>query len=54
MTNLFPCEPAVNSRSVNEQKINYTVHFSVLRKKLESYFASIKRGVTIIINYKNI
>ena len=26
----------------------------VLRKKLVSYFASIKRGVTIISNYENI
>ena len=31
-----------------------TVHFLVLRKKLVSYFASIKRDVTIIINFKNI
>ena len=31
-----------------------TVHFLVLRKKLVSYFASIKRVVTIITNFKNI
>ena len=31
----------------------YTVHFLVLRKKLVSYFASIKRGVTIVFTYKN-
>ena len=31
-----------------------TVHFLALRKKLVSYFASIKRDVTIIINFKNI
>ena len=31
-----------------------TVHFLVLRKKLLSYFASIKRDVTIIINFENI
>ena len=31
-----------------------TVHFLVLRKKLVSYFASIKRDVTIIINFDNI
>ena len=31
-----------------------TVHFLVLRKKLVSYFASIKRNVTIIINFENI
>ena len=32
-----------------------TVHFLVLRKKkLVSYFASIKRDVTIIINFENI
>ena len=30
------------------------VHFLVLRKKLVSYFASIKRDVTIIINFDNI
>ena len=30
------------------------VHFLVLRKKLVSYFASIKRDVTIIINFENI
>ena len=30
-----------------------TVHFLVLRKKLVSYFASIKRDVTIIINFEN-
>ena len=30
------------------------MHFLVLRKKLVSYFASIKRDVTIIINFKNI
>ena len=30
---------------------NYTVHFLVLRKKLVSYFASIKRSVTIIMKY---
>ena len=30
------------------------VHFSVLRKKLVSYFASINRNVTIIINFENI
>ena len=29
-----------------------TVHFLVLRKKLVSYFASIKRDVTIIINFE--
>ena len=31
-----------------------TVHFLVLRKKLVSYFASIKRDVTIIINFENV
>ena len=31
-----------------------TVHFLVLRKKLVSYFASIKRDVTIIVNFENI
>ena len=31
-----------------------TVHFLVLRKKLVSYFASIERDVTIIINFENI
>ena len=31
-----------------------TVHFLVLRKKLVSYFASIKRDVIIIINFENI
>ena len=31
-----------------------TVHFLVLRKKLVSYFASIKRDVTIISNFENI
>ena len=31
-----------------------TVHFLVLRKKLVSYFASINRDVTIIINFENI
>ena len=31
-----------------------TVHFLVLRKKLVSYFASIKRDVTKIINFENI
>ena len=31
-----------------------TVHFLVLRKILVSYFASIKRDVTIIINFENI
>ena len=31
-----------------------TVHFLVLRKKLVSYFASIKRDVTIIINFEDI
>ena len=30
-----------------------TVNFLVLRKKLVSYFASIKRDVTIIINFDN-
>ena len=30
------------------------VHFLVLRKKLVSYFASIERDVTIIINFENI
>ena len=30
------------------------MHFLVLRKKLVSYFASIKRGVTTIFNYQNI
>ena len=30
------------------------MHFLVLRKKLVSYFASIKRDVTIIINFENI
>ena len=30
-----------------------TVNFLVLRKKLVSYFASIKRDVTIIINFEN-
>ena len=34
--------------------IKITVHFLVLRKKLVSYFASIKRDVTIIINFENI
>ena len=34
--------------------IEITVHFLVLRKKLVSYFASIKRNVTIIINFENI
>ena len=29
-----------------------TVHFLVHRKKLVSYFASIKRDVTIIINFE--
>ena len=31
-----------------------TVHFLVLHKKLVLYFASIKRDVTIIINFENI
>ena len=31
-----------------------TMHFLVLRKKLVSYFASIKRDVKIIINFENI
>ena len=31
-----------------------TVHFLVLRKKLVSHFANIKRDVTIIINFENI
>ena len=31
-----------------------TVHFLVLRKKLVSYFASINRDVTIVINFENI
>ena len=31
-----------------------TLHFLVLRKKLVSYFANIKRDVTIIINFENI
>ena len=31
-----------------------TVHFLVLRKKLVSYFASINRDVSIIINFENI
>ena len=31
-----------------------TAHFLVLRKKLVSYFASIKRDVTKIINFENI
>ena len=31
-----------------------TVHFLVLRKKLVLYFASIKKDVTIIINFENI
>ena len=31
-----------------------TVHFLVLRNKLVSYFTSIKRDVTIIINFENI
>ena len=39
MTDLFSSELTVNSRSVNVQKI---VHFLILRKKLVSYFASIK------------
>ena len=30
-----------------------TVHFLVLCKKLVSYFVSIKRDVTIIINFEN-
>ena len=30
------------------------MHFLVLRKKLVSYFANIKRDVTIIINFENI
>ena len=30
------------------------MHFLVLRKKLVSYFASIKRDVTIVINFENI
>ena len=30
------------------------MHFLVLRKKLVSYFASINRDVTIIINFENI
>ena len=30
------------------------MHFLVLRKKLVSYFASIKRDATIIINFENI
>ena len=54
MTDLFPGELIVSSRSVNEQKIKHTVHFSILRKKLVSYFGSNKRGVTIIINYEDI
>ena len=29
------------------------MHFLVLRKELVSYFASIKRGTTIIINFGN-
>ena len=32
----------------------YTEHFVVLRKKLVSYFASIKRGVTIVFNFENL
>ena len=31
-----------------------TMHFLVLRKKLVLYFASIKKEVTIIINFENI
>ena len=31
-----------------------TLHFLVLRKNLVSYFASIKRDVTVIINFENI
>ena len=30
------------------------MHFLVLRKKLVSYFASIKWDVTVIINFENI
>ena len=51
MTDLFPSELTVNSWSANVEKI---VHFLVLRKKLVSYFVSIKRAVTLIINYENI
>ena len=36
------------------RRYNYTVRFLVLLKKLVPYFASIKEGVTIIINYENI
>ena len=31
-----------------------TLHFLVLRKNLVSYFASIKRDMTVIINFENI
>ena len=51
MTDLFPSELTVNSWSANVEKI---VHFLVLHKKLVSYFVSIKRAVTLIINYENI
>ena len=51
MTDLFPSELTVNSWSANVEKI---VHFLVLCKKLVSYFVSIKRAVTLIINYENI
>ena len=52
MTDLFPSELTVNSRSVNVQKIKLRCVLFVLRKKLVSYFASNKRGMTIIINYE--
>ena len=50
MTNLFPSELTVNLQSVNEQKIELRVHFLILREKLVSYFASIKKGVTIKVS----
>ena len=54
MPNLFPSELTGYSRSVDEQKINYTEHFLVFRIKPVSYFVHNKRGFKIIVNYENI
>ena len=49
----FSRELTVNSRSVNKQmiKLRCLLFFFVI-KKAASYFVSIKRGVTILNNYK--
>ena len=54
MADLFPSELIVDSR--NERKCledKTTLYFLVLHKKLVSYFASIKSGVTIVFTYEN-